>query len=85
MMLDFQLSYKKIYFDNAYHTDGMYKISTTIPSVINEISTSAHSSTLWHNKLDHVNYRFSIKKLGLFPSLGVISLKNVKSAYRPRS
>ena len=25
------LSYMKIYFGNAYRTDGMYKISTTVP------------------------------------------------------
>jgi len=36
MRLDFQggkivLSYKKMYFGNTYRTDGMYKISTTIP------------------------------------------------------
>ena len=52
MRLDFQgrkivLSCKKIYFCNAYRTYGMYNISSTIPnSVINNISTSAYSSTL---------------------------------------
>ena len=52
MRLDFQgrkivLSYKKIYFCNAYRTYGMYNISSTIPnSVINKISISAYSSTL---------------------------------------
>ena len=52
MRLDFQggkvvLSYRKMYFDNAYCTYGMYKISITAPtSVINEISTSEYSSTL---------------------------------------
>ena len=54
MRLDFQdektvLSYKKMYFGNAYHVDGMYKINITIPtSVINEISTSEYYSTQWH-------------------------------------
>jgi len=52
MSLNFQgrkvvLFYKKMYFGNAYRTDGMYKISITIPSsVINEKSTSLYSSTL---------------------------------------
>jgi len=47
--LDFQdrkvvLFYKKIYFGNAYCTDGMYKISTTVPtSIINEISTFVYT------------------------------------------
>ena len=63
MRLNFQdekvvLSYKKMYFSNAYHTDGMHKISITVPaSVMNEISTFVHSSTLWNNILGHVNYR----------------------------
>ena len=48
MRLDFQgekvvLSYKKMFFGNAYRTYGMYKISTTVPtSVINKISTSEY-------------------------------------------
>jgi len=52
MTLDFQdgkiiLSYKKIYFGNAYCIDSMYTISAIAPtSVINEISTSEYSSTL---------------------------------------
>jgi len=62
------LSYKKMYFGNDYRTDGMYKISTIVPiSVINEISTAEYSSTLWHNRLGHVNYRkmLNMKKSGL--------------------
>ena len=83
MRLDFQgrkvvLSYKKMYFAcNAYHIDGMLKISTIAPTlVINEISTSLYSSTLWHNRLGHVNYRkmFNMKK-AYFQTVGVISLK----------
>jgi len=57
-----------MYFGNAYRTDGMYKLSTIVlTSVINEISTFVYSSTLWHNKLGHVNYRkmLNVKKLGL--------------------
>ena len=62
MRLNFQggkvvLSHK-MYFGNTYCTDGMYKISTTIPmTVINETSTFAYSCTLWHNNIDHVNYK----------------------------
>jgi len=47
MRLDFQdgktiMSYMKMCFGNAYRTDVIYKISTTVPTlVINEISTSA--------------------------------------------
>ena len=93
MRLDFQdgkvvLSYNYMYFGYAYRNDDMYKISTTISSsVINKISTFVYSSTLWHNKLGHVNYKkiFSMKKLGLLPNYGGISMKNVKSAHRPRS
>ena len=41
------LSYKKMYFGNAYHAYDMCKISTTAPTlVINEISTLEYSSTL---------------------------------------
>ena len=57
-----------MYFGNAYRTNSMYKISTIVPtSVINEISTSDYSPTLWHNRLSHVNYRkiLNMKKLGL--------------------
>ena len=45
MRLDFLggkavLSSKKMYFGNAYHTDGMYEISTTVYTlVINEMFT----------------------------------------------
>jgi len=52
MRLGFQdekvtLSYKKMYFDNTYRTDAMYKISIIVPSsVINEISSFVCSSTL---------------------------------------
>jgi len=72
------LSYKKMYFGNIYHTNDMYKINTTIlTSVINEISNSAYSSTLWHTRLCHIDYSkiFNMKKLGLLPNCGVISLK----------
>ena len=93
MRLDLQsgktvLSYKKINFDNAYRTDGTYKISTTLlASVINEICISVYSSTLWHNILGHVNYikMLNMKKLGLLSNCRVKSLENVKSLYRPRS
>jgi len=67
------LSYKKMYFSNAYRIDGMYKISTIVPtSVINEISTSVCSSILWHNILGHVNYMkmSNMKKLGLLSNCG---------------
>jgi len=78
MRLDFQgekvvLSYKKMFFGNAYRTVGMYKISTIVfTSVINELSTSEYSSTLWHKKLGHVNYRkmLNMKKLGLLQNCG---------------
>ncbi|XP_020264309.1 uncharacterized protein LOC109840177 [Asparagus officinalis] len=48
MRLDFQggkvvLSFKKMYFGNAYRTNGMYKIGTTVPnSVVNEESSFAY-------------------------------------------
>ena len=78
MRLDFQggnavLSFKKMYFDNAYRTDGMYKISTSAPNpIVNEVFSSAYSSVLWHNRLGHVNYRklSSMEKLGLLPKCG---------------
>jgi len=78
MKLDFQggkaiLSYKKMYFSNTYRTDGVYKISTIIPtSVIIEISTFVYSSTLWHNILGHVNYKkmLNMKKLDLLQNCG---------------
>jgi len=93
MRLDFQsgkvvLSYMKMYFGNAYRTDGMYKISTTVPtSVINEFSIFEYASTLWHNRLGHVNYRkiLNMKKLGLLQKCGGKNLKNVKSVYKSRS
>ena len=77
MRPDFQggktiLSYKKMYFGNAYRTDGMYKISIIIStSIINEISTSEHSSTLWY-RLGHANYRkiLNMKKLCLLQNCG---------------
>jgi len=62
-----------MYFGNTYRTDDMYKISTTVPtSFINEISTSEYSSTLWHNRLGHVNYRkmLNMKKSGLLQNCG---------------
>ena len=76
MRLDFQsekavLPYMKMNFDNAYRTDSMYKISTIVPnSVINDISTSTYFSTLWHNRLGHINYMkiFNMKMLGLLPN-----------------
>ena len=42
MRLDFQsgkvvLSYKKIYFGSAFHADGMFKISTTVPNLVNNV------------------------------------------------
>ena len=78
MRLDFQggkvvLSYKKIYFGNTYRTDGIYKINTIVStSVINEISSFMYSSTLWHNRLGHVNYKkmLNMKKLGLLQNCG---------------
>jgi len=78
------VSYMKMYFGNAYRTDGMYKISTIVPTlIINEISTSEYSSTLWHNRLGHVNYRKNIKyeEIRLTSKLW----ENVKSVYKPRS
>jgi len=67
------LSYKKMYFGNAYSTDGMYKISTIVStSIINEISNFEYSSTLWHNRLGHVNYMkmLNTNKLGLLHNCG---------------
>ncbi|XP_077242586.1 uncharacterized protein LOC143883110 [Tasmannia lanceolata] len=73
MRLDFHggkdvLSYNNVYFENAYRTDGMSIVS----SVVNEITGSDYSSELWHNKLDHVNYRKlqDMKSLGLLPKCG---------------
>ena len=84
MRLDFQggkvvLSYKKIYFGNTYRTDGIYKINTIVStSVINEISSFMYSSTLWHNRLGHVNYKkmLNMKKLGLLQNCGGNKPKN---------
>lgn len=79
MRLDFQggkvvLSYKNTYFGNAYRCDGMFKMSIITPTsaVINEISDSAYSSVLWHNRLGHVNFRkmLDMKKTGLLPNCG---------------
>ena len=80
------MSYKKMYFGNTYRTDGMYKISTIVPSsVTNEIFTSVYSFTFLHNRLGHVNYKkiFNIKKLGLLLNCGMISMESVKFAYMP--
>ena len=67
MRLDFQsgkvvMSFKNMYFGNAFRADGMFKISTTVPSTaINVIFTSEYSSALWHNRLGHVNFRKNVQ------------------------
>jgi len=52
MRLDFQsgkvvLSYKKMYFDNAYCIDGMYNISTNYPHQLSMKSLILHTPLLY--------------------------------------
>ena len=64
-----------MYFGNTYHSNAMYKICIIVPTLV--ISTSAHSSTLWHYRFGHVNFMktFSMKMIGLLSNFGCDKLE----------
>lgn len=67
----FVLSKGGVYVGQGYYCNGMFKLS-----VDNKITNSVYViniSSLWHNRLCHVNYRrlYDMSKLGLIPSFDI--------------